>query len=344
MFHALALCALATSATLFDSGEPQGPYNATGIKGAYHCSFQDRCKSWSAVELTFLDATTIDGLSLFLNPEVGGDLHLVLFDDGAAQGMPGAMVHDTFATIRANPGFPDTPGEWSSVDGLGWSIDPGSYWLAIQVEPESPFTGGWRRGAELAPEREANLGHWFRPPPDTTWDFYWKEITSEDNAYGLRLFGQSGENGAGDLNRNGVFDARDIDVMALAIQQGRTDPLYDLDQNGVLDITDWAFWLSRSTVQAGDANVDYRFDSGDLVRMFQLGQYEDGIAANSLWSGGDFNGDFEFDSSDLLLAFQAGGYEAEVAAVPEPSGAALFICGMLLIRKWGRRWIATSEC
>lgn len=61
---------------------------------------------------------------------------------------------------------------------------------------------------------------------------------------------------------------------------------------------------------AGDANLDRRFDSSDLVRVFQSGEYEDAIAGNSTWSEGDWNGDQEFDTSDLVFAFQSGSYLA----------------------------------
>ncbi|MCA9199734.1 MAG: hypothetical protein KDA87_19475, partial [Planctomycetales bacterium] len=60
---------------------------------------------------------------------------------------------------------------------------------------------------------------------------------------------------------------------------------------------------------AGDANLDGVFDSSDLVRIFQEGQYEDGIVGNSNWRSGDWNGDGEFNTSDLVTAFQLGWYE-----------------------------------
>ena len=66
----------------------------------------------------------------------------------------------------------------------------------------------------------------------------------------------------------------------------------------------------------GDANGDGRFNSTDLVLVFQAGEYEDGIAQNSTYAEGDWNGDGDFDTSDLILAFQAGYYvyEAVMAA------------------------------
>ena len=54
----------------------------------------------------------------------------------------------------------------------------------------------------------------------------------------------------------------------------------------------------------GDSNLDGRFDSNDLIAVFQAGEFEDDIANNSVWEDGDWNGDGDFDSSDLVLAFQ----------------------------------------
>ena len=76
----------------------------------------------------------------------------------------------------------------------------------------------------------------------------------------------------------------------------------------------------------GDANQDGAFDSQDLVRVFQSGEFEDHVAHNSTWSEGDWDGDGDFTTSDLVRAFQAGGYrsgsQASLAARPEASVAA----------------------
>jgi hypothetical protein len=63
-------------------------------------------------------------------------------------------------------------------------------------------------------------------------------------------------------------------------------------------------------VLLGDTNGDGRFDSSDLVLVFQAGKYENAIAGDSVFAEGDWNGDGDFDSSDLVLAFQLGTYEA----------------------------------
>lgn len=92
----------------------------------------------------------------------------------------------------------------------------------------------------------------------------------------------------------------------------------------------------------GDSNLDGKFDSGDLVQVFQAGEYEDSIIANSTWEEGDWNLDMDFDSGDLVTAFTAGTYAdspaGAVAEVPEPSGLVAVVLGMLLICSKVWRW------
>lgn len=66
--------------------------------------------------------------------------------------------------------------------------------------------------------------------------------------------------------------------------------------------------ISADELLAGDADYDGIFDSGDLVQLFQLGEYEDDLVGNSGWLSGDFNGDGEFDTADLVAAFALGTY------------------------------------
>ena len=82
---------------------------------------------------------------------------------------------------------------------------------------------------------------------------------------------------------------------------------------------------------------DGQFGSEDLIRVFQVGKYEDGIAENADWTEGDWDGDQDFTSSDLIIAFQTGLYEKPLAAaahlplpVPEPSSLVLVLTGALL--------------
>ena len=99
-----------------------------------------------------------------------------------------------------------------------------------------------------------------------------------------------------------------------------TSGIYDLTVGNLLtDIRDPAgnvlqnSDLTRWIQGAGDANLDGRFDSRDLISVFTANQYEDGVVGNSRWSTGDWDGDGEFSTSDLLVAFQAGWYSTAAA-------------------------------
>jgi hypothetical protein len=127
---------------------------------------------------------------------------------------------------------------------------------------------------------------------------------------------------AADLDRDGVLDARDLDLLASAVRDGSSEAgATDLSGDGRLDHQDVEYVVRNLlNTHFGDANLDGRFDSSDLVQIFQRGQYEDHVAGNSGWADGDWNGDGEFDSSDLVFAMQHGGYELVSAASRRPSG------------------------
>ena len=112
-----------------------------------------------------------------------------------------------------------------------------------------------------------------------------------------------------------------IDELSAAIRRGLTSASFDLNDDGSVDQKDRSFWLQNiAQTTFGDSNLDGRFDATDLVSVFQAGEYDDGIAGDSVWATGDWTGDAEFDSADLVLAMQTGDYQFEARRVPEPMG------------------------
>ena len=146
----------------------------------------------------------------------------------------------------------------------------------------------------------------------------------------------------GDFDVDGLLTAADISALSDAIRTESNDTQYDLNTDGLIDNLDRDVWVhDLKNTFYGDANFDGQFDSADLVSLFKNGQYEDGVAANSIWPTGDWNGDAEFDSGDLVMAFKDGGYEMgprnAVSSVPEPSSTMLILLGMTTLWRIRRR-------
>jgi hypothetical protein len=139
-----------------------------------------------------------------------------------------------------------------------------------------------------------------------------------------------------DLNRDGMIDARDIDLLVDDMWWVLDEGSLDLTGDRVVDLKDHRVWVEElAATYYGDADLDLEFNSSDLVLVFQVGQYEDDLPYNSKWNTGDWNADLELDSDDLTLAFQSGGYEQGRRptgfAVPEPSGLLLLAGGVVAV-------------
>lgn len=146
-------------------------------------------------------------------------------------------------------------------------------------------------------------------------------------------------NAAGDFNGDGVLDTQDIDQLTQVVIAATNEAKFDLNADGQVNASDRSVWVSNlKRTWFGDSNLDGEFNTGDLVQIFQRGEYEDALTNNSGWGDGDWSGDGEFDSSDLIVAFQAGGFErgavGATAAVPEPAtGTLLILSSLALLRR-----------
>ncbi len=141
----------------------------------------------------------------------------------------------------------------------------------------------------------------------------------------------------GDYNRNGFLDANDIDLLTDAIHRGPPwipETVYDLNADGHVDMDDRDFWV-RELVQTwyGDANLDGKFNTGDLVQVLAAGKYETDQSAG--WGEGDWNGDGVFGTGDLVRTLGECYEDCGVRhprIVPEPSAYVLWLVGMILLR------------
>lgn len=137
---------------------------------------------------------------------------------------------------------------------------------------------------------------------------------------------------SGDLDQNGVIDARDIDLLISSIRESSDDERFDVNQSGHLDHADLTYFVeSILETWLGDANLDGEFGSSDLVAVFRFSEYEDDVPLNSTWGTGDWNGDGEFSTTDFVAAFRAGGYEMgpRTSSVPEPGNSIVVLLLLL---------------
>lgn len=132
----------------------------------------------------------------------------------------------------------------------------------------------------------------------------WRSSIETDGSPGLR--------GAGEFDT--PIDSAFVDQVCR--ERGSDDARYDFDGNGTVDPSDIEQLLQLKGAPLGDANLDGVFDSRDLVQVFQRGEYEDALTANSFWSSGDWNCDGDFGTPDLVAAFQQGAYTAGAIARP----------------------------
>ena len=110
---------------------------------------------------------------------------------------------------------------------------------------------------------------------------------------------------AGDFDGDGDFDVDDLDSLVANIAAGTADPVFDLNQDGSVDLADRDAWLSIAgeanlgpgrAYRVGDVNLDSFVDGIDFIAW-----NNNKFTAGGLWSGGDFNADGFTDGQDFIL-------------------------------------------
>ena len=296
-----------------ETNDQTGPLD-TGIDG-YQIAFNEPLgESGYSVESP--------DLGLFQEAHVNGRFGNQGWEKGSGDGFSGLEIKQTISSEESY-GYTEMFVPWADFD----ASDPQIYNPAVDdiglYHPYAPENGE---------EWFFNIGRdRFFSSASAAWVMDPSSSLLADRPHGILRFVDSGSELACDINQDGTCTGADIDTIAAAIRNGDMDQRLDLTNDGRVDELDMDFLIESSTMfhtYYGDSNLDGQFNSSDFVVVFTAGQYEDGIAGNSIWESGDWNGDTEFDSSDFVQAFQTGGYEVgtrDVAlAIPEPSGLASY--------------------
>jgi hypothetical protein len=100
---------------------------------------------------------------------------------------------------------------------------------------------------------------------------------------------------AGDLDRNGRRDSRDIDLMFAALRADWSNPEYDLDQSGTVTAADADYLIEHLFgTYYGDANLDGKVDAMDFS-VWNDNRFTDCHS----WKCGNFNVDRSVDVRDF---------------------------------------------
>jgi len=142
----------------------------------------------------------------------------------------------------------------------------------------------------------------------------------------------------GDFNEDFLIDAGDIDALFAAIDDGQPLDPFDLNTDGLLDLTDADYLIENILgTTYGDANLDGRVDGEDFRLL------KDNLNLAGGWAQGDFTGDALVDLSDYLLfrdhfGFGTNGVGAAETplVIPTPASLTLLaLAGLAALRRRG---------
>lgn len=134
--------------------------------------------------------------------------------------------------------------------------------------------------------------------------------------------GTPGKQDRVDFTNDGSLNIDDVDFLCSQLSSS-DDSRFDLNGDGSVDESDVTAVITKTFgTSLGDVNLDGRFDSADLIRVFQSEKYEDHQANDTRWSEGDWNCDGVFTTRDFVAVFQTGTFvRPENMAAPPRSFA-----------------------
>ncbi|MCA9211800.1 MAG: trypsin-like serine protease [Planctomycetales bacterium] len=208
---------------------------------------------------------------------------------------------------------PSTSGSYF-VDVSGEQGDTGSYVFSVGYAEEDDHADTYTDATPL-PLRAPESGR-IGSPEDQDWFSFEAvqgtvyHITAEPTGLVDPVLALYAPDGRIRLERN---DDAHGTLGSQIVWQANTTGTYYLLVDAVT-ASDVGAYSVNVSIGYGDANLDGVFNSSDLVKLFQRGEFEDSIQGNSNWQDGDWDGDGDFTTRDLVLAFQYGSYEQTMAA------------------------------
>ena len=221
--------------------------------------------------------------------------------------------------------------DFSSSDVIPWEFNWGTWFVNAN---ESPGVFSFERNGPLL-IAEPGINSEFLPLENNPFQGDWVFAPYDASELHLAPFSQKYLTTLtllGDFDKDGLLGLEDINRLLDHVRLGNNVSEFDLDRDGIVGRSDIVVWIEDlKWSYVGDANLDGEFNSSDLVAVFQAGEYDDDVVANSTWNTGDWTGDGEFDSSDFVAAFQRGyeqGRRTGAATVPEPQAMSLVLLAL----------------
>lgn len=105
----------------------------------------------------------------------------------------------------------------------------------------------------------------------------------------------------GDVNMDGMVDAKDIDDLFAAVNSDSSESRFDVDQSGSVAVADVDYLItSIFNTTRGDTDLDRDVDTRDLTKAI-IGFTSAG-GSGKRWADGDTDGDGDIDTRDLTAA------------------------------------------